>query len=236
MRKICSLAEEESGRMRRIRCQKYFGRGVSGSPAASTISSSWRQRLFSSWQNGVVTSLGACCGVGSLLFFLWKPFREDSVHQTAVVASEALADFKIKVQAVALSKEVVEQVLRDPKSVELLVLVVGRLLQQPDTKKAVTSFLSSIFEDHYTKEVTKKFVIEILDSKEVRDHLDVVLYDLVIMLLKNPKVKDALVFYLLESASEALRDQSFHYQAGGALRSSLYFAVNPLASAPKPES
>lgn len=157
------------------------------------------------------------------------------MHQTAVVASEALADVKIKLQAVALSKEVVEQVLRDPKSVELLVVVVRQLLQKEDTRIAVSSFLKSIFEDHYTKEVTKKFVIDILDSKEVRDHLDIVLYDLVVMLLKNPKVKDALVLYLLDSASGALRDQSFHYQAGGALRSSLYFAVNPLASAPKAE-
>lgn len=198
--------------------------------ASSAAAQSLRGTLFSSWQKGIVTSVGACCGIGVVAFLLWQPFKEDSVHQTAVVASEALGDVKVREQAVMLSKEVVANVLRDPKSLELVVHVVAQLLQQEDTRTAVTSFIKGVFEDHYTKEVTRKFVVDIVDSRFVRDHLDLVAYDLVMNLLHDPKLKVALSKFLLEATGDALREPVLHARTASALRSTAYMTVNPWSS------
>ena len=124
-----------------------------------------------------------------------------------------------------LSKEVVENVLKDPKSVELVVQVVASLLQKEDTRVAVTSFIRSVFEDHYTKEISRKFVVEIIDSKLVREQLEVVAYDLVIDLLKNEKVREALSDFLLDATSDALKDKKLHASTGSAMRSAAYYIL-----------
>lgn len=65
------------------------------------------RRLFTSWQQGVVASIGACMGIGVLIFLFYNPVKEDTVHHTAIVASEALADIRLRGEATQLSKEVV---------------------------------------------------------------------------------------------------------------------------------
>lgn len=193
--------------------------------------SSWRESLFSSWQNGLVAAFGGCCAVAGIGFLLWKPFKQDSVHQTAAVASEALGDVMVRDQAVTLSKEVVESVLKDPKSVELLVKVVTSLLQKKDTQKAVTSFIQSIFADEYTLAISRKFVVDIIDSSFVREQLELIAFDLTAELLKNPKIRVMLAELLLESTSDALKDRKLHATTGEAMRSAAYYVL-PWTSTP----
>jgi hypothetical protein len=204
-----------------------LGRGPSGV--------SWRASLFSSWQNGLVTAFGGCCAVAGIAFLIWKPFKQDSVHQTAAVASEALGDVKVRGQAVTLSKEVVESVLKDPKSVELLVEVVTSLLQKKDTQKAVTSFIQSVFADEYTQAISRKFVVDIIDSSYVREQLETIAYDLVVELLKNPKLRVSLSELLLESTSDALKDKKLHATTGVAMRHAAYYLL-PFTSPPPPST
>jgi hypothetical protein len=206
-------------------------------PRGVLATDAWREgarSLFSSWQRGLVTSIGALTGIGAMIFFMWTPFREDSVRQTAAVASEALGDYKVREQAVQLSKEVVENVLRDAKSVDLVVHVVVKLLEQEDTKRAVTGFIQGIFEDRYTHEVTKKFVLSIVTDPWIRGKLDEIAKDLVLDLLRNPSVKEALTNYLLASASDALRQPELHVQTAEAVRGTLYATINPWTASPQP--
>lgn len=164
----------------------------------------------------------AVAGIG---FLLWKPLKEDSVNQTAAMASEALGDFKVKGQAVILSKEIVHSVLQDPKSVELVVQVVASLLQKEDTRNAVTSFLRSVFEDRYTQAITRKFVVDIVSDKFVKDHLDELAFDLVMRLLEDPAIREKLTALLLDATSDALRDRRLHVTTGQALRNVAYYTL-----------
>ena len=191
---------------------------------------SWWETVFSSWQKGVAASLGASMFVGGLAFVLWTPFKDDTLHNSSDLAQRTLGDAKVKEQALVLSKEVVSNILRDDRSVELLVTVITRLLKQEDSKLAVTSFIRSIFEDHYTQEITKKFVLKIILDPWIQEQLDRIAFDLTTNLLKDPKTKQVLVDLLIVAASEALADPKLHSSTAQAVRSTMYHTVNPWAA------
>lgn len=184
------------------------------------------RRLFTSWQQGVVASIGAVMGIGFLLYFLYTPVKEDTVHHTAVVASEALADARLKSQAVQLSKDVVLEVLRDPKSLDAAVNVVVELLAREETKIAVSSLLQSLFEDHYTQEVTKKFVLQVVQDPWIQDQLQGITEEQVRKLLRNPEIKADLSNFLLKSAVDSLEKPQFHYEVARAVRQSVASVFN----------
>ena len=168
--------------------------------------------------------------VGGLAFVLWTPFKDDTLHNSSDLAQRTLGDAKVKEQALVLSKEVVSNILRDDRSVELLVTVITRLLKQEDSKLAVTSFIRSIFEDHYTQEITKKFVLKIILDPWIQEQLDRIAFDLTTNLLKDPKTKQVLVDLLIVAASEALADPKLHSSTAQAVRSTMYHTVNPWAA------
>jgi hypothetical protein len=184
------------------------------------------RRLFASWQQGVVASIGAVMGIGFLLYFLYTPVKEDTVHHTAVVASAALADARLKGQAVQLSKDVVLEVLRDPKSLDAAVDVVVALLAREETKIAVSSLLQSLFEDHYTQEVTKKFVLQVVQDPWIQDQLHGITEEQVRKLLRSPEVKTSLSNFLLESAVETMEKPQLHYEVARAVRHSAASVFN----------
>lgn len=186
--------------------------------------------MFSSWQKGVATSLGAVMCIGGLGFVLWTPFKEDTLQNSSDLAQRTLCDAKVKEQALQLSKEVVANILRDDRSVELLVTVITRLLKQEDSKLAVTSFIRGIFEDHYTQEITKKFVLKIILDPWIQKQLDRIAFDLTVNLLKDPNTKKVLIDLLVQSAAEALQDPKLHANTAQAVRSTVYCTVNPWAA------
>ncbi|RNF27216.1 uncharacterized protein Tco025E_00523 [Trypanosoma conorhini] len=186
---------------------------------AGTSQESFGRRLFTSWQQGVVASMGAVMGIGAVSFFFYAPVKDDTVHHTAVVASEALGDARLREQAIQLSKEVVENVLKDAKTLDLVVRLVVQVLRQDDTMIAVSSFLRALFEDHYTQEVTKKFVLMTVLDPWIQEQLRGIAKDLAKGLLKDPEVKKALVEFLTDSAVVSLRDEELRYDAARAVRS-----------------
>ncbi|KEG15436.1 hypothetical protein DQ04_00071040 [Trypanosoma grayi] len=188
---------------------------------------SFGRRLFTSWQQGVVASIGAVMGIGAIGFFFYAPVKDDTVHHTAVVASEALGDVRLREQAIQLSKEVVESVLKDPKSLDLVVALVVQLLRQDDTKIAVSSFLRSLFEDHYTQEVTKKFVLMTILDPWIQEQLRGIAKDLASGLLQDPEVKKALVDFLTDSAAESLRSENLICDTARTVRSVATHIINP---------
>ncbi|AYU82752.1 conserved hypothetical protein [Leishmania infantum JPCM5] len=195
-------------------------------PQSLPIQDSLTRRLFASWQQGVVASIGAVMGIGFLLFFLYTPVKEDTVHHTAVVASEALADARLKGQAVQLSKDVVLEVLRNPKSLDATVDVVVELLAREETKIAVSSLLQSLFEDHYTQEVTKKFVLRVVQDPWIQDQLQMITEEQVRKLLNNAAIKTELSKFLLKSAVDSLEKPQLHYEVAKAMRHSVASLVN----------
>lgn len=182
-------------------------------------------QMLSSWQRGLFTALGAAMGIGGLVYIFWVPLRSDTVHQTTIMASEALTDVHVKKQAVVLTKEIVRDVLQDESSVKLLTEVVGRLLAKKETRRSVALFLKSTFEDNYTQEITRKFVLDVVTSEWVYDKLLDVLRDLVIDLLDDPKTRAVMTKFLLETTTEALRKEELHRTAGRAVRASLWSTV-----------
>ncbi|XQJ30732.1 hypothetical protein NXY56_006837 [Leishmania guyanensis] len=195
-------------------------------PPPSPLQESLIRRLLASWQQGVVASIGAVMGIGFLLYFLYTPVKEDTVHHTAVVASEALADARLKGQAVQLSKDVVLEVLRNPKSLDATVDVVVELLAREETKIAVSSLLQSLFEDHYTQEVTKKFVLQVVQDPWIQDQLQVITEEQVRKLLNSAAIKSELSRFLLKSALDSLEKPQLHYEAAKAMRHSVASLVN----------
>ncbi|KAK7197089.1 hypothetical protein NESM_000653900 [Novymonas esmeraldas] len=193
---------------------------VPSPPPPPLPESVWRS-LFASWQQGVVASIGAVMGIGFLVYFLYTPVKEDTVHHTAVVASEALADVRLRGHAVQLSKEVVLDVLRDPKSLDATADVVVGLLAREETKIAVSSLLQSLFEDHYTQEVTKKFVLQVVQDPWIQDQLQGITEEQVRKLLNNDSIKKELSRFLLESAVDGLEKPQLHYQVATAMRRSV---------------
>ncbi|KPI88234.1 hypothetical protein ABL78_2658 [Leptomonas seymouri] len=184
------------------------------------------RRLVTSWQQGVVASIGAVMGIGFLLYFLYTPVKEDTVHHTAVVASEALADARLKGQAVQLSKDVLLEVLRDPRSLDAVADVTAQLLAREETKIAVSSLLQSLFEDHYTQEVTKKFVLQVVQDPWIQDQLQGITEEQVRKLLRNPEIKRKLSDFLLKSAVDSLEKPQFHFVVARAIRQSVASVFN----------
>lgn len=185
------------------------------------------QLLFASWQQGVVASIGAVMGIGFIVYLLYTPVKEDTVHHTAVVASEALGDIRLRGKALQLSKDIVLSVLQDEQSLKLVVELVRKLLAQEDTKVAISSLLQSLFEDHYTQEVTKKFVLMIVRDPWIMDQLQVIVKEQVLRLLADEGVKKALSKFLTESASKSLGEPELQYETARAVRRSLVSVVNP---------
>lgn len=179
------------------------------------------RRLLASWQQGVVASIGAVMGIGFLVFLLYTPVKEDTIHHTAVVASEALADVRLRGRAVELSKDVVDSVLRNPNSLQLVVGVLVDLLAREETKIAVSSLLQSLFEDHYTQEVTKKFVLMIVRDPWITEQIQGIVKDQVLLLLANKEVQSALTQFLTSSAENSLDNPDLHFKAATAVRQSL---------------
>lgn len=195
-----------------------------GSTAASASRWNWAS-LFSSWQKGVVTAVGATMGVGALIFVLWSPVKADTVNQTADIASQALEDQRLKQTAVQLTKEIVEEILTDKRSVKLLADVLTELLKEDTSKEAVTSFIKTIFEDHYTQEISKKFVLKIVGDPWVLDQLHHIFYGLIVDLLKDPNTKDVLQGVLVGAAVESLKDKELLSQTGRAVRSVVFQTI-----------
>ncbi|KPA82528.1 putative mitochondrial hypothetical protein [Leptomonas pyrrhocoris] len=195
---------------------------------AAAHSESPLRRLFISWQQGVVASIGAVMGIGFLLYFLYTPVKEDTVHHTAVVASEALADARLKGQAVQLSKDVVLEVLRDHKSLDAAVNLVAKLLQREESKIAVSILLQSLFVDHYTLEVTKKFVLQVVQDPWIQENLQGITEEQVRQLLRSPEIQKRLSDFLLGSALESLKKPELQYEVARAVRrsaASLFYSV-----------
>ena len=180
--------------------------------------SNWAKHLFSSWQKGVVTAVGALMGVGALIYILWSPVKADTVNQTADIASQALEDQRLKQTAVQLTKDIVEEILTDKRSVKLLADVLTDLLKEDSSREAVTSFIKNIFEDHYTQEISKKFVLKIVGDPWVLDQLHHIFYGLIVDLLKDPSTKDVLQEVLVAAAVDSLKDKELLSQTGRAVR------------------
>lgn len=237
MREQAEARAAEVEELTKLRAQHANEGGADGEEHhESTRTRRFYNSIFSNWQRGLVTSIGACMGVAAVAVLLWVPFKTDAPSRTADMASEALNDVKLKEQATVLSKQVVENVLQDQESVELLVSVIKRLLAEQESRLAVTLFIQSIFEDRHTQEISKKFVIELVKDPWVRHELQKVAFGLVLDLLDDDRTKDVMAEFLLSSTTEALKDAKLHQETGKAFRSATYFAINPWASTAEPAS
>ncbi|CCW59860.1 unnamed protein product [Phytomonas sp. EM1] len=167
-------------------------------------------------------------GIGFVAFLLYAPVKEDTVHHTAVVASEALGDLRLKGRAVELSKEVVDNVLNDPKTLQLVVGIAVKLLAQEDTKIAISSLLRSLFEDHYTQEITKKFVLKILRDPWIMEQIHVIAKDHTLKIIETKEVKTALTKLFTECIERMVENSELQHSVARAIRVSLIRAINPL--------
>ena len=182
---------------------------------------------FSSWQQGLFAGAGIGCGVGLAVYACWGQLKDDVGNQAATLAGNTLGDHQLKNKAVGLSKDVVRTVLSDDESVRLLVRIVTRLLGEDESRLAVSLCLKSIFEDKYTQEITKKFVLNIVADDWVRGQLIDVSKGLVEDLLQNPEIKALLVAFLLDATETALRDAHLHKTAGKTIRKVTYQTFVP---------
>ncbi|KAL0483427.1 hypothetical protein AKO1_014757 [Acrasis kona] len=75
-------------------------------------------------------------------------FTEHGAH----VASQSLSSENVQSSAGELSKNVVQQVLEDPKTSDLAVTFLTQLVKRDDTKQLVSGLVVSVLQDQYVKE------------------------------------------------------------------------------------
>ena len=160
--------------------------------------------VVASWRVGVVTGVGLITGVGGVVYIMQAPLRSDTVNQTADVASEALADVRLRQQAIVLSKEVVHNILKNEESLLLVQDLLSRLLQKPETRNSLMMLLRGVFDDPYMQESTKKFVINILSDKWIMERLHQITLDLGKDLLENEGSRAHMVEFLKNTALTTL--------------------------------
>lgn len=185
-------------------------------------------RLFALWQQGLVASIGAVMGIGLIIYCFSAPMKEDTVHHTAAMASEALQDPNLRLRAVELSKQVVREVLNDPNSLNLTVHLVVQLLSREEVKVAISSLLQNLFEDRYCQEMTKKFILVLLRDPWVGDQLDEITKKQIHRLLEDREVKMAFADYIAHAASETLQKPQIHDKSASAIRLTLIQLMNPV--------
>jgi len=174
-------------------------------------------------------------GVGSVLYLFWTPLQSDTVQKSSDVASKVLSDANVKTQAFLVSKQVVVGVLQDEVSVQLLVDVIARLLAQDSSRQAVSIFLKGLFDDEYTREISKHFVLQLVGDEWVHDQLLDILKTLVLDLLKDESTRRAMEQFLLDTSTTTLRDDEIRVIAGQAIRGAALSAVNPFSGSTKKE-
>jgi hypothetical protein len=204
---------------------RRIGKGFSIHTGSFRHQSQSIRAAFSKWQVGLYTGVGGCMGVGLLVYVFWNPLKSDVGQHAAVVASDALSDVKLREQAIGVSKEVVQSILRDDASLILVAGLIKRLLNEDETKLAASLFLKSIFEDQYTQEISKKFVLHLVSDGWVKSQLIEISKSLVHDLLQDPTVKQALTSFLLDSTENALRDPTLHKVAAQAIRHTVIKSV-----------
>jgi hypothetical protein len=185
------------------------------------------KRFVHTWQLGILGGIGLCMGVGTMFYVFWQPFRSDATLQGTEVASNVLSDARVREGAVQITKEVVEAVLKDPSSVELLVGVLTRLLQQPGTRVATIIYLEQVFNDPLTQDLAKRLIIDVARDEWTRDSLSDIARVLVLDLLKEAVVKKALTDLLLRSATDALRDEELQRTTSQSVRRTVAGVVMP---------
>ena len=185
--------------------------------------------MVRTWQVGLFGGLGLVTAIGAILYLFWAPVRSDVTSKTTNIASDVLSDAAVKEKALEVTKAVVEGVLKDDASVDLLVDIIGRLLQQPSSVQVVALYLKSLFEDRYTQEISKHFVLTVVQDPWVYDQLGDVAVSLALDLLKNETTREAMKSFLVTSAVASLKDESLQATAGSAIRGAALTAVNPLS-------
>eukprot|EP00796_Vickermania_ingenoplastis_P004412 gene4412-3211_t len=178
-------------------------------------------RLFSFLQQGLVAGFGAVMSIAVIFYLFSTPMKEDTVHHTAAMASDALQDANLRKRATEFTKLIVQDVLNDPHSLHLVAKLVTQLLAREDVKTAVSSLLQALSEDRYTQEMTKKFILALLQDPWVSDQLDILTAKQAHRLLQNEEVKSAFAKYIAEAASETLQKPDIHDYSASAIRSTL---------------
>ncbi len=185
------------------------------------------RKFVNMWQLGILGGIGLCMGVGTMLYVFWKPFRSDATLHSTDLASNVLSDARVKEGAVAITKEVVENVLRDPASVDLLVGVLSRLLQQEGTRLATVLYLEELFNDPLTQDLVKRLIIDVARDDWTKDSLSDVTRTLLLDVLKQQAVRKALTDLLLRSATDALRNEELQRTTSASVRRTVAGVIMP---------
>ena len=166
------------------------------------------QDLSSRSKPGFFSGIGITMGCGALLYAIRRPIRADTVNQTADVASEALSDHRLRQQAVMLSNEVVNKLLRNDEVAMLVRDVLIHVVQQNETRNALMMLIHNVFEDPYFQETVKKFVIRTLNDPWIIEKVNDLASNTGHSLIQNPKLRSEVTGLLKNSAMSALDSEA----------------------------
>ena len=156
---------------------------------------------------GFFTGMGVTVGCGLILYAIRTPIRADTVNQTADVASEALSDHRLRQQAVVLSNEVVNKLLRNDEVTILVRDVLVRVLQQSETRNALMMLIHNVCDDKYFQETAKKFVIRTLNDPWIIEKINDISSTTAHNLTKNTSLQKEIADILKTSAIKALESE-----------------------------
>jgi hypothetical protein len=154
-------------------------------------------QTFQNYQRGIIGGIGMFTGLGTMLYFFWPTVQNKSSN----TATNILQDEDVQKHAISLTKNITEDLLKDQKTLELLCELLLQMLQKESTRKDLINLIKSIYEDQYTQEITKKFIVDIINDKFVSDSLTNV---------------------LLVSSTETLKKEEFHKSIATAAKKSIW--------------
>ncbi|KNH08983.1 hypothetical protein XU18_0661 [Perkinsela sp. CCAP 1560/4] len=158
-------------------------------------------------KSGFFTGLAVAFGCGATLYAIRSPIRTDTVHQTADVASQALSDHRLRQQAIVLSNEVVNKLLKNDDVVILLRDLIIRVLQQTETKNALMMLVHNVGEDPYFQETIKKLIIRTINDPWIIEKVGELSSNTARGLLQNTDLQKQLVETLKNSAIAAMESE-----------------------------
>eukprot|EP00670_Eutreptiella_braarudii_P010334 CAMPEP_0174310134 /NCGR_PEP_ID=MMETSP0810-20121108/2856_1 /TAXON_ID=73025 ORGANISM="Eutreptiella gymnastica-like, Strain CCMP1594" /NCGR_SAMPLE_ID=MMETSP0810 /ASSEMBLY_ACC=CAM_ASM_000659 /LENGTH=379 /DNA_ID=CAMNT_0015417963 /DNA_START=124 /DNA_END=1264 /DNA_ORIENTATION=+ len=173
--------------------------------------------------NAIVYTLVAI--VVAICFF--QLFRNLLITQasetTSDVISESLQSHGVQSQAQLLSKDVVDRILIDPKSTQLVSQLLIRVLQQEQTIDQTKKLIKTVFRDKSVQDTTKVFFLDLLSIQYIQDRTNRIGHGAVQEVLSRQQSRE----WVTGLFQRTFTDPSVQQHLGNALWKATWYSLTP---------
>jgi len=196
----------------------------------------WVQRTIVLAASYVLTHavLSGVAAIGAVLALYWV-FQARVLSHAAATSRDVLFDTlgkkEVKLQAETLSKEVVERILNDTGTLDLVVQLVAQVLQRPEVYAAVRELVVALLNDPAVRQVTAAFFVDVLRRPEIQGRVNAMGTEATSHVLHSPATQRRLEALF----RDVFARRDLQVELGRALWNATWYSVTPgrLAGTPK---